>query len=101
MVTKISEYYLTQLVRKLGAKNRKILLFIDHCAAYPKNNTFLSNIKAYGFGNHPCIQMQLILKTVAMMDAGLLQDATLNSRVLEIDNTDYNQELLCEVWFLD
>jgi hypothetical protein len=36
-----------------------------------------------------------------MMDAGLLQDATLNSRVLEIDNTDYNQELLCEVSFLN
>jgi hypothetical protein len=45
MTTKIFKDYLTQLDRKLGAKNHKILLFIDQCAAYPKNTTSLSNIK--------------------------------------------------------
>jgi hypothetical protein len=45
MTTKISEDHLTQPDRKLGAENRKILLSVDQCAAYPKNTTFLSNIK--------------------------------------------------------
>jgi hypothetical protein len=45
MATKIFEYYPTWLVRKLGAKNRKILLLIDQCAAHPKNTAFLSNVK--------------------------------------------------------
>jgi hypothetical protein len=32
MTTKISEYYLTQLVRKVGAKNREILLLSLCCS---------------------------------------------------------------------
>jgi hypothetical protein len=39
MTTKMFEDFLTELDRKLGAENRKILLFIDHYAAHPKNNT--------------------------------------------------------------
>jgi hypothetical protein len=45
MNTNIFDDYLTQLDRKLGANNCKILLFIVHCAAHLKNTTFLSNIK--------------------------------------------------------
>jgi hypothetical protein len=40
MITKIFKYYITELVRKLGAKNGKILHFVDQCAAHPKNATF-------------------------------------------------------------
>jgi hypothetical protein len=99
------------------------------CAAHLKNTTFFSNIRVlflpansntqpqhsylgiiYAFKCH--YRKQLILKTAATIDKGLLQDVTkmqldvlsamhLNSRTLEIDNTHYNQELLCEVWFLD
>lgn len=32
--------FLTTLDRKTAAKNRKILLFIDHCLAHPKETTF-------------------------------------------------------------
>jgi hypothetical protein len=42
--TKLSEDYLTQLDRKFGAKNCKILLLIDQCTAHIKNTIFLRNI---------------------------------------------------------
>jgi hypothetical protein len=45
MTIKISEDFLTQLDRKLAAKSSKILLFIDQCAAHPKNTTFLNTNK--------------------------------------------------------
>jgi hypothetical protein len=49
MTTKIYEDFLTQLDRKLGAKNP----IIDQCAAHPKNTTLLSNIKvAFLPANH-------------------------------------------------
>jgi hypothetical protein len=51
MTTKIFEDYLTQLDRKLGARNRKILLFIDQCAAHPKNTTFVNLIKNTNLSN--------------------------------------------------
>jgi hypothetical protein len=79
--------------QKTGAKTSKILLLIDQCAAYPKNATFLSNIKViflpanytaqpqplylgitHAFRCH--YRKQLILKTAATVDGVLLQDAT-------------------------
>jgi hypothetical protein len=45
MTAKMYEHCPTQLGRKLAAKNCKIWLFIDHCAAYPKITIFLSSIK--------------------------------------------------------
>jgi hypothetical protein len=90
MTTKIFEDYLTQLDRKLGARNRKISLFIDQCTAHLKNTTFLSNnvfLPAHCTGQLQPLDLgishafrchyrkQLILKTVAMIDRGLLQDA--------------------------
>jgi hypothetical protein len=53
---------------------------------------------------------QLISKTAATVDGVLLEDAAqmkmdalpvFNSRTFETDNTFNNQELLCEVWFLN
>jgi hypothetical protein len=43
MTTKIFEDYL-KLDRKLGAKIRKIKLFIGYCVAHLKSTTVLSNI---------------------------------------------------------
>jgi hypothetical protein len=39
------EEFLVQLNHQIGAKNRKILLFIDQCAAHPGDTTALKNIK--------------------------------------------------------
>jgi hypothetical protein len=82
---------LTEIDRKLGAKNREIVLVIDQHVAHLKNTTFLTNIKV-GFLPANCIsQLQpleleiihvfkchhrrpLIWKTVAIMDLHLLQD---------------------------
>jgi hypothetical protein len=69
------------------------MLFIDHCAAHLRNTTLLCNIKAvflpakcmsqlqpldmgamHAFKCH--YRKQLIQKTAAMTDGGLLQDAT-------------------------
>jgi hypothetical protein len=91
MTTNIFEDYLTQ--QKTGGKNHKFLLFIDRWAAYPKNTTFLRNIRV---AFHPAnctsqlqpldlgiihvfkfhYRKQLIHKNVAMIEGGLLQDAT-------------------------
>jgi hypothetical protein len=87
------EDYVTQLDRKLGTRNGKILLFTDEFAANPKSTTFLSNIKdvflpanctnqlqpldlgiIHAFKCH--YRKQLIQKTVAVIDGGLLQVAT-------------------------
>jgi hypothetical protein len=43
--TRVFERCLTQLDRKLVAKNHRILLFIYHCATHPQNTTFLNNVK--------------------------------------------------------
>jgi hypothetical protein len=45
MTTEIFKDCLIQLDRKLGAKSRKILLFIDQFPAHLKNMTFLCNNK--------------------------------------------------------
>jgi hypothetical protein len=93
MTTKIFEDNLTQLDRKLGAKNRTILLLIDHCTAHLKNTTFLSN-SGIVFVPANCTsrlqpvylgiihafkcyyRKQMIQKTAAMIDGVVLQDAT-------------------------
>jgi hypothetical protein len=77
----------------MGAKSRKCLLFINHCAAHQKNTSFLSNIKViflpakctsqlqpldlgiiHAFKCH--YRKQLIQRTVALINGGLLQQAT-------------------------
>jgi hypothetical protein len=45
MTTRIFQYYLTQLVRKVGAKNRKYCFC--QCATHLKNTTFLATSKFY------------------------------------------------------
>jgi hypothetical protein len=68
--TKIRADYLTRLNRKLCAKNRKILQFINQCVAHQKNIAFLRNIKViFKCPN----RKQLIQKTVPMIDSELLQ----------------------------
>jgi hypothetical protein len=52
MTTKIYED------RKLDVKNHKILLFIDQCAAQPKNTTFLQNIKVVFLPDNCTSQLQ-------------------------------------------
>jgi hypothetical protein len=128
MTAKIFQYYLTELVRKLGAKNCKIYYF-HQCAAHLKNTTLFGNIRVLflpaNYTTQPLplylgiirtfkchYRKQLILKTVAMIDEGLLQDAAqmkldvlsgnaVKNRNLESDKTHHNQKLLCEGWFLD
>jgi hypothetical protein len=92
ITAKLFEDYLIHLDRKMGGKNRKILLFIDQCAAHPKN-VFLRNIEVVFLPAHCTSTLQpldlgiihafkfhyrklLVRKTVAMVDGGLLQDAT-------------------------
>jgi hypothetical protein len=87
------EDYVTQLDRKVGARNGKIFLFADEFAANPKNTTFHSNIKDVFLPANCTSQLQplhleiiqafkchygkqLIQKTVAVIDGGLLQDGT-------------------------
>jgi hypothetical protein len=43
MTSATFEECLVQLDLQIGAKHRKILLFIDHCAAHPRDNTALKN----------------------------------------------------------
>jgi len=64
------EEFLVQLDHQKGAKNRKILLFIDQCAAHPGDTTAMKNITflflhpklhkpfaTNGYGDHPRSQM--------------------------------------------
>jgi hypothetical protein len=44
MASATFEEFLVQLGRQIGAKNRKILLFIDQCAAHAGVTTALKNI---------------------------------------------------------
>jgi hypothetical protein len=90
MTTKLLEYYLTQLVRQVGAKNFKILLF-SVCYSSEEHYIF-SNIKVL-FIPANCITQpqsldlgiihafkchcgkQLVSKTAAMIDGSLFKDA--------------------------
>jgi hypothetical protein len=103
------------------------LLFVDQSAPHPKTTTFLSNIQFAFLPANCTSQLQpsdfeiihafkyhyskyLIRKTVAMVDGRLLQDAAqMKLDVLSAIHfiaeawrliTHYNQELLCELWFL-
>jgi hypothetical protein len=44
MTSATFEEFLVQLDCKMGAKNRKILLFIDQCATHPRDTTAVKNI---------------------------------------------------------
>jgi hypothetical protein len=44
MTCTLFEEFLQTLNAKMAAKNRNILLFIDNCAAHPKNVAHLSNV---------------------------------------------------------
>jgi hypothetical protein len=37
--------FLRSLDASMGVQNRNILLFVDNCAAHPKNTSFLRNVK--------------------------------------------------------
>jgi len=93
MTSATLEGLLVQLDRQTGAKNRKILLFIDQCAAHPRDTTTLKNITILFFPpkctSHlqpldmgiihalKCqYRKQLIWKTVAMIDGESLGDAS-------------------------
>jgi hypothetical protein len=45
MTTDIYSSFLRSLDASMGAQNRNILLFVDNCAAHPKDISFLRNVK--------------------------------------------------------
>jgi len=45
MMTEIFCSFLHSLDMQMGAQNRQIILFVDNCAAHPKDTSFLRNIK--------------------------------------------------------
>jgi hypothetical protein len=44
MTTDIFSSFLRSLDTSMGAQNRNILLFVDNCAAHPKDKSFLRNV---------------------------------------------------------
>jgi hypothetical protein len=86
--------YLRALDAKMSSQNRKILLFLDQCAAHPQNTSYLKNVKVVYFPPN-CTSIlrsldqgiitsfkhyyrkQLVRKTIYMFDHKLLHDATL------------------------
>ena len=93
MTIMVFEYYLIQLNRKIGAKNLKILLFINQYSVHLKNTTFLRKIKVV-FSTATCTshlqpvdlgitrankclnRQQFIQKTVIMIDGKLQSCST-------------------------
>jgi len=70
MTSATLEDFFVQLDRQKVAKNRKILLFIDQCAAHPRDTTALKIVTflffppklekplaTTGYGDHPYSQM--------------------------------------------
>jgi hypothetical protein len=51
MTTKIFCSFLRSLDTRMGAQNRQIILFVDNCAAYPKDTPFLRNVSGTVPGN--------------------------------------------------
>jgi hypothetical protein len=45
MMTEIFCSFLHSLQAQMGAQNRQIILFVDNCAAHPKDTSFLKNVK--------------------------------------------------------
>ena len=45
MMTEIFCLFLYSLDAQIGAQNRQIILFVDNCAAHPKDTSFLRNVK--------------------------------------------------------
>ena len=45
MMTEIFCSFLHSLDTQMGAQNRQITLFVDNCAAHPKDTSFLRNVK--------------------------------------------------------
>jgi len=45
MTTEIFYSFLHSLDAQMGAQNRQIILFVDNCAAHPKDTSFLRNVK--------------------------------------------------------
>lgn len=45
MTCKIFHQYLLAMDRKMGAQNRKVILFLDQCAAHPKDVSHLKNVQ--------------------------------------------------------
>jgi len=92
MASATFEEFLVQLDCQIGAKNRKILFFIDQCAAHPGVTTAMKNIKVIFFPpnctNHlqpvdmgivhafKCLyRKQLIWNVTATIEGELLGDA--------------------------
>jgi hypothetical protein len=86
--------YLRALDAKMSSQNRKILLFLDQCAAHPQDTCYLKNVKVVFFRPNCTSSLQppdqgiigsfkhyncrhLVRKTIYMIDHKLLRDATL------------------------
>jgi hypothetical protein len=82
----------------MGTQNRNILLFVDNCAAHPKDTSFLRNVKVIRYpanctsvlqpldlGVIKCYKLyrkRLVQTAVCLMDAG--KDTKKNINVLEV-----------------
>lgn len=57
MTGKIFEQYMHSLDAKMGVKNRKIIMFFDHCAAHPQNMNLRNiEIKFFPANTTSCLQ---------------------------------------------
>jgi len=52
MTTEIFCLFLHSLDTEMGAQNRQIILFVDNCAAHPKDTSFLRNVKVVRYPAH-------------------------------------------------
>lgn len=93
MTTNIFNLFLRDLDAEMRKKQRKILLFIDNCAAHPNDTAFLKNVKVMFYpanctsvlqpldmGIIKCFKgfyrKQLVRKAVCLMDSGIKIDKT-------------------------
>jgi hypothetical protein len=119
MTTDIFSSFLRSLDASMGAQNRNILLFVDNCAAHPKDTSFLRNVKVIRYlanctsvlqpldlGVIKCYKQlyrkRLVQTAVCLMDAGK-EDKRVGSFALHCgslarSNPADNQKLFSEMW---
>ena len=126
MTSATVEEFLMHFDHQIGAKNRKILLFIDQCAAHPRDTIALKNIKVKFFPLNCTSHFQsldmgiihafkckyrkhIIRKAVGMINGELHGDSSkMKVNVLTAlhfiteawrHNISHHRKLLQEVWF--
>jgi hypothetical protein len=123
MTTDIFSSFMCSLDASMDAQNRNILLFVDNCAAHPKNTSFLINVKVIRYpanctsvlqtldlGVIKCYKQfyrkRLVQTTVCLMDIGkdtkkkinVLESFALHFGSLARSNPADNRNLFSESW---